>query len=148
MTTEIKTFESLTTTELYELLQLRTAVFVVEQNCVYQDLDGLDQKAYHVLGKKDGVVIAYTRIFKSGDYFDTASIGRVVVHKAQRQYGYGKDIMNVSMHFIGSQMKETHITLSAQLYLQKFYEDLGFQGQGETYLEDDIPHIRMTKDLL
>lgn len=148
MTTEIKTFEALTTTELYELMQLRTAVFVVEQNCVYQDLDGLDQKAYHVMGKKDGVVIAYTRIFKSGDYFDTASIGRVVVHKAQRQYGYGKDIMNVSMHFIASEMKERRITLSAQLYLQKFYEDLGFQGQGETYLEDDIPHIKMTKDLL
>ena len=148
MTTEIKTFEALTTTELYDLLQLRTAVFVVEQNCVYQDLDGLDQKAYHVLGKKDGVMVAYTRIFKAGDYFDAASIGRVVVQKTQRKYGYGKDIMNASMHFITSELKERRITLSAQLYLQKFYEELGFQGQGETYLEDGIPHIKMSRDLL
>ena len=83
---KVKTFSQLTTKELYDLLQLRSEVFVVEQDCVYQDIDGKDQKALHVLGFKDEVLVGYTRIFKPGDYFELASIGRVVVKENERKH--------------------------------------------------------------
>ena len=90
MTINIKTFEALTKSELYNILQLRSEVFVVEQDCVYQDIDGLDEKAIHVMGFKQQQLVAYTRIFKPGDYFEEASIGRVVVKKEERKFGFGK----------------------------------------------------------
>ena len=89
MTILVKTFKELNTVELYDILQLRSEVFVVEQGCVYQDLDGKDEKALHVIGIKNNKVVAYTRIFKSGIYFNEASIGRVVVRSSERKYGYG-----------------------------------------------------------
>ena len=141
----IKTFQELSNLELYRILQLRTEVFVVEQNCVYQDMDGKDIKALHVIGTKENEIIAYTRIFKPGDYMDQASIGRVVVEKPMREGGYGKEIMLASIKAIEDNFMETSIHLSAQTYLQKFYEELGFMAAGETYLEDDIPHIQMIK---
>ncbi len=143
MKISIKKFQELTTSELYELLQLRSEVFVVEQNCVYQDIDGKDAKALHVLGKKEGKTIAYTRLFNSGEYFDTPSIGRVVVKKSERMYGYGHDLMKASIKAILDNYNETTITISAQTYLQKFYKSHGFEQVGEAYLEDGIPHIRM-----
>lgn len=146
MNINIKTFQELSNLELYRILQLRTEVFVVEQNCVYQDMDGKDIKALHVLGTKENEIIAYTRIFKPGDYMDQASIGRVVVEKPMREGGYGKEIMLASIKAIEDNFKETTIHLSAQTYLQKFYEELGFMVAGETYLEDDIPHILMIKE--
>lgn len=142
---KVKTFQELTTQELYDLLQLRSEVFVVEQDCVYQDIDGKDQKALHVLGFKNNKIIAYTRIFKPGYYFEEASIGRVVVAKSQRQYKYGYDIMIASAEAIKNHFNETKIKISAQVYLKKFYNNLGFNEIGETYLEDDIPHIAMIK---
>jgi ElaA protein len=142
----IKKFEALTIEELYGLLRLRTEVFVVEQDCVYQDLDDKDQKALHVLGKKNGEVIAYTRIFKSGDYFKQASIGRVVVRKSERNSNYGHEIMNASIKTVQEQLNETTIKISAQTYLKKFYNSLGFKAIGEEYLEDGIPHIGMLKN--
>ena len=93
----IKTFDELSTEELYQILRLRSEVFVVEQNCVYQDIDNKDQKALHVLGLKNGGLVAYTRMFRPGDYFENGSIGRVVVANNQRKYGYGKQIMQVSL---------------------------------------------------
>lgn len=141
-----KLFEELTVEELYSLLQLRSEIFVVEQNCVYQDLDGKDQKALHVLGFKNNKVVAYTRIFKPGDYFEYASIGRVIVAKNERQHGYGYDIMKASISAVKSHFNETSIKLSAQCYLKKFYNNLGFIEVGEEYLEDDIPHIAMIKN--
>ncbi len=138
-----KTFQELTTQELYDILQLRSEVFVVEQDCVYQDIDGKDQKALHVLGYKNNVVVAYTRIFKPGDYFEKASIGRVVVAKKERQYKYGYDIMEASIQAIKEHYNETDIKISAQCYLNKFYNNLGFKAIGEDYLEDGIPHIAM-----
>ncbi|MGB5420324.1 GNAT family N-acetyltransferase [Algibacter sp.] len=143
---KVKTFEELTKQELYHLLQLRSDVFVVEQNCVYQDLDGKDEKALHVLGFKNYKLVAYTRIFKPGDYFDLASIGRVVVAKIERQHQYGFDIMNASAEAIKNHFKETSIKISAQVYLKKFYNSLGFNEIGNEYLEDDIPHIAMIKN--
>ncbi|WP_417291514.1 GNAT family N-acetyltransferase [Corallibacter sp.] len=138
-----KTFQELTTQELYDILQLRSEVFVVEQDCVYQDIDGKDQKALHVLGYKNNVVVAYTRIFKPGDYFEKASIGRVVVAKKERQHKYGYDIMEASIQAIKEHYNETNIKISAQCYLNKFYNNLGFKAIGEDYLEDGIPHIAM-----
>lgn len=146
MNINTKTFQELSNLELYQILQLRTEVFVVEQHCVYQDMDGKDTKALHVMGKKDNDIIAYTRIFKPGDYMDHASIGRVVVKKSMREGGYGKEIMLASIKVIANKLKESIIHLSAQTYLQKFYEELGFRAVGETYLEDDIPHILMIKE--
>ncbi|MAS18826.1 MAG: GNAT family N-acetyltransferase [Leeuwenhoekiella sp.] len=145
MTIEIKAFNELTLNSLYEVLQLRAEVFVVEQNCPYQDVDGKDQKAMHILGYHKEQLVAYTRVFEPGYYFDNASIGRVVVKENARQYGFGKDIMKASIAFIEDTLDLSTIELSAQTYLKKFYNDLGFQEIGEGYLEDDIPHIRMIK---
>ena len=145
MTIEIKAFNELTLDSLYEVLQLRAEVFVVEQNCPYQDVDGKDQKAMHILGYHKEQLVAYTRVFEPGYYFDNASIGRVVVKENVRQYGFGKDIMKASIAFIEDTLDLSTIELSAQTYLKKFYNDLGFKEIGEGYLEDDIPHIRMIK---
>ncbi|MGB1308060.1 MAG: GNAT family N-acetyltransferase [Oceanihabitans sp.] len=143
---ETKTFKELNTQELYSLLQLRSEVFVVEQDCVYQDIDGKDQNALHVIGYKNNKIIAYTRIFKPGFYFNEASIGRVVVAKNQRKYKYGYAIMEASINAVSSYYKETTIKISAQCYLINFYNNLGFKEIGETYLEDGIPHIAMLKN--
>ncbi|WAC00989.1 GNAT family N-acetyltransferase [Lacinutrix neustonica] len=138
-----KTFKELTIHELYDLLQLRSEVFVVEQDCVYQDLDGKDEKALHVIGFKNKKIIAYTRLFKPGDYFKEASIGRVVVAKNEREHKYGYDIMAASIETIKRHFKVSEIKISAQCYLKRFYNNLGFKELGETYLEDGIPHIAM-----
>ncbi|REH56313.1 ElaA protein [Tenacibaculum gallaicum] len=143
---KVKNFQELTTSELYELLQLRSEVFVVEQDCVYQDIDGKDKKALHVIGVKDGKIIAYTRLFNSGEYFDTPSIGRVVIKETERKYGYGHDLIEASIKAIVDNYKTTTITISAQTYLQKFYESHRFKQVGEGYLEDGIPHIRMVRN--
>ncbi|MEX0289858.1 MAG: GNAT family N-acetyltransferase [Flavobacteriaceae bacterium] len=141
----VKTFSELSIDELYEVLQLRSAVFVVEQDCVYQDLDGKDQKALHVLGLKKGEVVAYTRLFAAGDYFEKASIGRVVVKQNYRAFGYGKEILQASVQAIREKFKTETMALSAQTYLKKFYKDLGFVARGAEYLEDGIPHIKMVR---
>jgi len=142
---KIKTFEELTTKELYGLLQLRSEVFVVEQNCVYQDIDGKDDKALHLIGYKNMNIVAYTRVFGPGDYFEFASIGRVIVSKKERSLNYGYDITKASIKAINTHFNETTIKLSAQTYLKQFYNTLGFKEIGETYLEDGIPHIAMIK---
>lgn len=139
----VKSFDQLSTKELYDLLQLRSEVFVVEQDCVYQDIDGKDQKALHILGFKDEILVAYTRIFKPGDYFELASIGRVVVEENQRLYKYGYDIMKASIQAIKTEYNQTKIKISAQCYLKRFYNNLNFLEVGEQYLEDGIPHVAM-----
>ncbi|GAA3566639.1 GNAT family N-acetyltransferase [Snuella lapsa] len=146
LTIKIKTFSELNIHELYDMLQLRSEVFVVEQNCVYQDLDGKDERALHVLGLKHDRLVAYTRIFGPGYYFKEASIGRVVVAKNERDHQYGYDIMKASIEAVHNYFKTTTIKISAQVYLKKFYTNLGFKSIGEAYLEDGIPHIVMLKD--
>jgi len=138
-----KTFSELSTQELYDFLKLRSEVFVVEQDCVYQDLDGKDKKAIHILLYKNEILVAYTRVFRGGDYFNIASIGRVVVKKNERKYGYGKLIMYASIKYIKENIKNSQIQISAQTYLIKFYNSLGFIEEGKEYLEDDISHIKM-----
>jgi len=145
ITFTIKHFKDFTIDQLYQVLQLRSEVFVVEQNCVYQDIDGKDQKALHVLGYKNNKLVAYTRIFKSGDYFEEASIGRVVVIDSERKYGYGYDVMETTVATIYEELGKQDIRISAQTYLIDFYNKLGFQETGKIYLEDGIPHINMVK---
>lgn len=140
---EIKCFDELSTHELYKILRLRAEVFVVEQDCVYQDIDNKDQKALHVIGYKKDNIVAYTRIFDAGDYFDKASIGRVVVSEKERKYGYGHNLIRCSISAIKENYKTNKIKISAQCYLKKFYEKHGFIQQGKEYLEDGIPHIAM-----
>lgn len=142
---KVVTFKEFDIHVLYNVLQLRSDIFVVEQDCVYLDLDGKDEKAIHVIGLKDAKVVAYTRIFKPGDYFDQASIGRVAVHKEYRKYGYGKVIMEASIKAVEERFSENEIKISAQKYLTKFYTDLGFNATGKEYLEDGIPHLEMIK---
>ena len=142
---KIKPFLELSTNDLYAILQLRSEVFVVEQNCVYQDIDGKDQKAIHVLGYSEGILVAYSRLFKPKDYFEYASIGRVIVKASHRDKKLSHELMQVSIDAITTLFQETKITISAQLYLQKFYESHGFVVVGESYLEDDIPHIEMKR---
>lgn len=142
---KIKRFKELSIQELYELLQVRSEVFVVEQNCVYQDIDGKDQKAIHVLGYYENDLAAYCRLFNSGDYFKEASIGRVIVSPKHRDKKLGHELMKTAIEAVQKEFCQTHITISAQLYLQKFYETHGFIKTSEMYLEDDIPHIEMKK---
>jgi len=141
----IKRFNELSTHELYVILQLRSEVFVVEQDCVYQDLDNKDLDAYHVLGILDKEIVAYARIFKPGDYFLESSIGRIVVKKEFRKFQYGYKVVENSIQFIENNLQQNTILISAQSYLTKFYNSLGFIRVGEEYLEDGIPHIKMLK---
>ena len=144
----IKTFSELDKDELYKILRLRSEVFVVEQDCVYQDIDNKDQIAIHLIYKKEDEIIAYTRIFKKGDYYENPSIGRVVVSKNNRGKDLGKEIMLESMKYISNNIKAEKIELSAQMYLDTFYKDLGFYSKGQEYLEDGIPHQRMFFNLV
>jgi ElaA protein len=149
MNSVIKKFSELSTEEIYNILKLRSEVFVVEQNCVYQDIDEKDQKATHLFIEKNNEIIAYTRIFKKGDYYEeNPSIGRVVVSKKERGKNFGKEIMLNSIEFIKKELKGRKIELSAQKYLDKFYKDLDFYSEGEDYLEDGIPHQRMFYNLI
>lgn len=138
-----KTFEELSNRELYELIQLRNEVFVVEQNCVYQDADGKDLESTHLLGYDGDELAAYVRIVPPDiSYEGYCSIGRVVVSPNHRRKEYGKAVMKKSITICKETFKE-NIKISAQCYLEKFYTDLGFKIVSEQYLEDDIPHYAM-----
>ena len=139
----IKTFSELDIEDLYQILRLRSEVFVVEQDCVYQDIDNKDQNAIHIYYKENDEIVAYTRIFKPGYYYENPSIGRVVVSKKNRGKYLGKKVMMDSIEYIKQNIKGEKIELSAQKYLDNFYKDLGFYKIGEDYLEDGIPHQRM-----
>jgi ElaA protein len=142
---KIKRFKELSVAELYLILQLRSEVFIVEQNCVYQDIDGKDQKAVHVLGYFGDDLAAYCRLFDAGDYFEEASIGRVIVSPKHRDKKLGHDLMQIAIASVAEEFNQTKITISAQQYLQNFYEGHGFAQTSEMYLEDDIPHVEMKK---
>ena len=149
MKTYIKKFNQLSVDEIYAILKLRSEVFVVEQNCVYQDLDGKDELAVHLFYKNGNEIIAYTRIFEKGLYYkENTSIGRVVVRKNERGKDHGKSIMKEAIIYIKKNYNNKSIELSAQKYLDKFYKELGFYAKGKEYLEDGIPHQRMFFDLV
>jgi ElaA protein len=140
---QIKPFKTLSNQDIYQILQLRSEVFVVEQNCVYQDIDGKDQKALHVLGFQKDVLVAYARIFAPKDYFEFASIGRVIVKQNFRDKKYGVLLMQTAINAVQTHYQTKQITIHAQQYLQKFYESFGFVQTSEMFLEDNIPHIEM-----
>lgn len=138
-----KAFQQLSTHELYEILKLRSDVFVVEQNCVYADMDGKDQACLHVLGFDGEELAAYARLVPAGMAYDSPAIGRVATAAAFRKHGYGKALM---AHCIGETLRHFNtdtITISAQQYLEAFYTTLGFLTKSDMYLEDGIPHIKM-----
>ncbi|MDI9309872.1 MAG: GNAT family N-acetyltransferase [Limnohabitans sp.] len=143
---KIKRFNELSTLELYEILKLRSEVFVVEQNCVYQDIDNKDSKAIHVLGFLNNDLATYCRLFDAGYYFDESSIGRVVVSPRYRDRKLGHDLMKIAIETVVKEYATTKITISAQQYLKKFYESHGFVQTSDMYLEDDIPHIQMKRN--
>ncbi len=143
---KIRSFEDLSTNQLYAILKLRSEIFVVEQNCVYLDIDGKDKLALHLFGEFEDKIVAYSRLFKAGISFDNASIGRVVVDANYRDRKWGHDLMREAISGIKSNFGETKITIGAQLYLKKFYESHGFIQISEMYLEDDIPHIDMKRE--
>lgn len=143
---KIKAFEELSVYELYDILKLRSEIFVVEQNCVYLDLDGKDKIALHLFGEYEGKIVAHARLFKAGISFDNASIGRVTVDANYRDKKWGHDLMREAIAGILHHFGERKITIGAQLYLKKFYESHGFVQSSEMYLEDDIPHIEMKRE--
>jgi len=138
-----KHFDKLTVHELYAILQLRIAVFAVEQNCVYQDADGKDGQCYHLSGWDGNKLVAYCRIVPPGISYSHPSIGRVVSAAEYRGGGYGRLLMQNGIAETIVQFKDPIIIISAQLYLKQFYESFGFVQQGEIYPEDHIPHIKM-----
>ncbi|MDT0294695.1 GNAT family N-acetyltransferase [Mesonia ostreae] len=142
---QIKQFKDLSLSELYAILQLRAEVFVIEQDCIYQDIDGKDEQALHILGFYNDKLVAYTRCYAPHIYFEEAAIGRVVVEKSQRKYGFGHLILEASIKAIEDEYQTKKIKLSAQQYLTRFYESHQFNPLGKGYLEDGIPHIAMLK---
>ena len=140
-----KKFEKLSVYELYDIMALRAEVFVVEQNCPYQDADGKDLDGWHLLGHNtEGGLVAYTRLLPKGvSYENYASIGRVVNSPKVRGTGAGKILMEKSIEEMKRLFPNDGVKIGAQSYLLKFYESLGFESTGEEYLEDNIPHTSM-----
>ena len=146
LTWHLKSFSDLTTPELYALLQLRSEVFVVEQTCPFQDMDGQDQAAYHLLGyAATGELAAYSRLFGPGIAYPQASIGRVVTSPRYRRGGAGRALLHESLAALEQLFGRQPIQIGAQQYLQAFYESFGFAQVGPGYLEDGIPHIHMVR---
>ena len=141
-----KTFNELNANELYALLRLRSEVFVVEQNCIFLDLDNNDQKAYHTIGFIGEEVVATTRLFDKNIMYDGyQSIGRVVGSPKHRGLGIGKALMQYSIQECERLFGKGPIKIGAQLYLKKFYNEQGFEQSGDVYLEDEIDHIPMIR---
>ncbi|MBK8353420.1 MAG: GNAT family N-acetyltransferase [Saprospirales bacterium] len=142
--TILKYFDDLTIPELYDILQLREEVFQIEQNCIYKDIDDKDKKCFHLMLYKEQELVAYCRLVPAGISYDGyASIGRVVSKPIYRKDGFGKQLMEQAMQKMTQIFSHLPIKISAQAYLQKFYESFGFVRVSDEYMEDDIPHIAM-----
>ena len=141
----IKHYNELTADELYDILAARAEVFVVEQNCAYQDLDGIDKNAYHLYYKENGKIVAYLRVIDKGERLDEVSIGRVISLK--RRCGLGSALMREGLRVAKEKFGATKVKIGAQLYAKPFYESVGFKQISGEYLEDGIPHIYMLAEL-
>ena len=139
-----KKFNELTLEELYEILKLRSEVFVVEQNCIYNDIDGKDLTSSHIMIKENGKIKAYLRALQPGVSYEDASLGRVLVSPDARGKGYAKTIVTKGVEYILNNFNTTKITIGAQEYLKNFYSEIGFKPISEVYDEDGIPHLDMT----
>ncbi|MGM0548284.1 MAG: GNAT family N-acetyltransferase [Bacillota bacterium] len=147
MKLNIKEFAQLTTKELYQIIQARIEVFVIEQDCPYQDCDNKDQNSLHLFLVDQGEIAAYLRIIKPGFCYKEAAIGRVLVAKEYRREGLASKIMKAAIDFIDNNLKTKAIRLSAQEYILNFYQELGFEVVSDRYLEDEIPHFEMLYQL-
>lgn len=145
LTWTIKKFNELSPLELYSILRLRSEVFVVEQNCVFQDMDNKDQSSFHLMGWNNDQLLAYTRIVPPGTSYEQASIGRVVTSPAARATGIGKSLMEMSIEALETLFGKVPIRIGAQLYLKKFYSSFGFEQSSDVYDEDGIDHIEMIR---
>jgi ElaA protein len=144
-----KTFPELTAAELHDLLRLRSEVFVVEQQCAYQDIDGADPQAVHLLCYDDGhQLLAYSRLFAPGVKSEMASVGRVVTSEQARGKGLGRELMERSLAAVAARFNRPPIRIWAQEHLKAFYTSLGFRQSSESYLWDNIPHIEMIREPL
>jgi len=142
----LKKFDELTPFELYSILQLRNEVFVVEQNCVYQDADNKDQVSYHFMAWQNDKLIAYTRLLPKGvAYNDYVSIGRVVTSPSARRTGIGKELIKNSIVQLNNLFGSVSIKIGAQIYLKNFYAEFDFQQTSDVYFEDGIEHVEMIK---
>lgn len=142
----LKYFDELSPAELYDLLQLREEVFQLEQHCLYRDIDDKDRQCWHLLLYRDGRLAAYARLVPEGvSYEGYCSIGRVVSRTARRREGWGRQIMEATLEKLPLLFPGVPVKISAQAYLQRFYESFGFRPASEPYLEDDIPHIAMVR---
>jgi ElaA protein len=141
----LKKFSELSPYHLYAILQLRNEVFVVEQNCVFQDADDKDQNAWHLMGFADNKLIAYTRLVPAGEIYQQCSIGRVVTSPSVRGRRIGKELMDESIKAVYDVYGIGPIKIGAQFYLKKFYESFGFEQVSDIYMEDGIEHIYMIK---
>lgn len=145
---QLKTFDELSLAELYRLLQLRNAVFIVEQTCPFQDLDDKDQQSYHFMGMQENRLVAYTRLLPAGLAYEEPSIGRVVTADTVRGSGIGRELMQRSIDAAERLFGKVPVRIGAQLYLQRFYESFGFEKCSDIYLEDGIEHIYMLRNPL
>jgi ElaA protein len=145
LTHRIKAFQELTVNELYEILRLRSEVFVVEQNCVFQDMDDKDQKCFHVMLLVDDQLVGYSRLVPAGISYEEMAIGRVITAAAVRGKGLGREVMELSIESCHKLFGPGDIRLGAQTYALGFYASLGFEVEGETYDEDGIEHIEMVR---
>ena len=137
----IKQFNELTLDELYKILKVRTSIFVVEQNCPYQELDDLDQNSYHIYLEEDNQIIAYARVIPKDNPFHEVSIGRVLVTK--RRHGYGTKIVQKAIEVAIEKYHTEKIVIEAQTYVKKMYENVGFKQISMPFLEDGIEHVKM-----
>ena len=142
MRLEIKAWNQLSSKEINDIFSLRSEVFIVEQECIYQDVDGKDEKADHVLLIINNQLVGYTRVFNENIYFKEASFGRAVVKKSHRGEGYGHLLVEKSLEHLKTN-KQSPIKISAQSHLKEFYSSHGFAAKGEEYMEDGIPHTAM-----
>lgn len=142
---KIKTFDQLSTKELYQILKIRQEVFIVEQTCYYLDADDADDSSVHIWAEIEGKIVAYCRIFDAGVKYPESSIGRVLTHPQFRSLKLGKTLMKIALSSIKGRFGDLPVRISAQDYLLKFYEDFGFVDTGKHYLEDEIPHTEMLK---
>lgn len=140
----VKTFDELTNHEVYRILHLRNRIFAVDQQSIYLDADNYDQKAIHLCAYHNNQIVAYARIFLNGAKIQSATFGRVLVDEAFRRHNIGKELVKRCIDILHKDYNENQIQIEAQLYLQLFYESFGFKTTGEPYVEDNIPHIRMT----
>jgi ElaA protein len=140
---ELKKFNELIVEEIYKILEIRNEVFIVGQNCAYQDCDGKDKNAYHLYLQDNDEIIAYLRILKKGVSFEEIAIGRVLVHNNYRGKGIAREMMLKAINFIELELNEKEIKIQAQAYLVNFYKSLGFKETSNEYLEDNIPHVDM-----